>query len=152
MAKRVVVSINEMYRRRAVNWEWHYQSRGIAQTYSQEDREKVIRIISHEVPAPVMRLDGAIMDGIANLRGTSKALHYLLLSNMERSMMCVWYWSEAGWMELVREFQALPDIYEDHYYAYDAELDAVRFLPMCVYPRRGRKHDHAVALSCVCKN
>ena len=85
-----------------------------------------------------MLIDGSLLDGIENLLGMKRALGRLFTSGMERTMMCVWYWSESGWMEYVRQFQSLPDVMEDHCYVYDAALDAARLVPVSMLAGRGR--------------
>lgn len=130
MPRSVVISAQEMYNRRGSNWEAHYKNRDTAKLYAAVDCERVSDVISQNVPRPVMLADGSLLDGVENLRGMHKARHYLALNSMPREMMCVWYWSESAWMELVREFQSLPEIYEDYYMFYDETLDAMRLMPL----------------------
>ena len=123
MPRSNVITIQDMYRRRATNWEHHYKNRGLAKSFATEDQERISRAISQRVPYPKMLADGSLLDGMEELRGTAYALEYTSL-RLDRSMMCIWYWSESAWMELVREFQSLPDVDEDHYLFYDDKLDA----------------------------
>ncbi len=130
MSKRMIVRKKEMEKMRAANWEFHYANRRLANCFAEEDRRRVERMIVREVPEPEMLMNGALLDGMAELRGTNLVLIYLNMINTNRFMFCVWYWSEEAWMELVRSFQRLPEIYCDYYYLYDAVKDAVRYEPM----------------------
>jgi hypothetical protein len=44
--------------------------------------------------------------------------------------MCLWYWSPEGWEDFNRQYKNLPDVYEDHYYRYDEDLDIVNLVPL----------------------
>lgn len=129
MPRSVVLSVKDINMARAKNWEFHYQSRSMAKTFAVEDRERIEYNIRKRCPAPVLRVDAALLDGIENLRAMAYTLAYLSL-RLDRSMMCVWYWSETSWMDFVREFQSLPEVLEPHYLFYDEVLDAVQIKPL----------------------
>jgi hypothetical protein len=129
MAKSIV-TIHDMNKRRGENWEFHYKNRELAKMFCVQDCDHVSNVIRQNVPVPVMLLDAGLLDGIQNVRGMNKALENLALYHMDRAMMCLWYWSAEEWQAFVREFQSLPEIYEDHYMLYDSELDAMRLVPL----------------------
>jgi hypothetical protein len=135
MMNRKKITVKEMYRRRADAWEYHYRRREIAKTFNPEDRAHILLIVTQRVPAPVMLADGSVMDGIETLKAQAFVVKYLSLT-MDRSFMCPWYWSEENWMDFVRQYQALPDIYEPYYMAYNAEHDAMVFLLAEELPHR----------------
>ncbi|MBL0320724.1 MAG: hypothetical protein IPP74_15725 [Alphaproteobacteria bacterium] len=57
-----------------------------------------LRVIN-TIPAkslPIMRADGCLLEGIATVRGRSKAAYYLNIDQMQKGFV-VWYWSEDGW-------------------------------------------------------
>ena len=87
-------------------------------------------MIIREVPEPEMLMNGDLLDGMAELKGMNLVMIYLNMINTKRELFCIWYWSEEGWMELVRAFQRLPEIYCDYYHYYDVVKDAVRYMPM----------------------
>ena len=138
MPRKYVLSVKDINRRRGESWEQHYRNRELAKMYAPQDAARVSQIIMREVPPPEMRIDGSLLDGMANLRGMSAALAKTFQSGMPREMMCVWYWSESAWMEYVRQFQNLPDVIEDYVFMYDAALDAARLVPASTVARRGR--------------
>lgn len=131
MARRVVISKKEIYRMRGTNWEWHYQHhvmvRGLG---SSLDREKIARVIAREVPAPIMRIDGSLLEGMDVARGVARAMVELSFSYAYRDLICSWYWSNESWDSFVRLFQSLPEVEEDYYLLYDADLDAALIVPM----------------------
>ncbi len=129
MGRRIIFPKKEMWAMRASNWEFHYANRRLAQMYPEYDRVRAVNAIMREVPEPEMIMNGALLDGIENLRGTNWAIENLMFMNTSRHLMCIWYWSGEGWMELVRRFQRLPEITHDYYLIYDKEYDAVRYAP-----------------------
>ena len=130
MPRSIIITKAEINKRRGSNWAWHYQNREVAKMYAQQDQQRVSMVVASRVPAPVLLVDASVLDGIETLRAQNLALQYMTLSRMERTMMCVWYWSGEAWQEFVRAFQALPDVFEDHYYFYDETLDAMRIMPL----------------------
>jgi hypothetical protein len=131
MAKRYILPINEIYKRRGQNWEYHYNKRVmVAQSAHTLDVRHVTEIISLNVPPPELITDASILCGIATLKGVENALTSLHWTYQQHEIICIWYWTEEYWQDFVRAFQSLPDVYEDHYYAYDEELDAMRFYPL----------------------
>jgi hypothetical protein len=128
MPRSVIVTSRDMNKRRASNWECHYQHRGAVKLFSCEDAERVNRKLIQSTPAPVMLMDGSLLDGIENVRAQSKMVE--CFPGLARYMMCAWYWSESGWQDLVSHFQSLPEIFEDYYMFYDANLDAMRLMPV----------------------
>ncbi|MBI5942890.1 MAG: hypothetical protein HY864_00860 [Chloroflexi bacterium] len=137
MGRRYILSVKEIYARRAFNWEWHYKNRGAAKMYCVEDMVRVGAVIMREVPAPEMRIDGSLFEGMAHLLGTKAALGKTFPTG-DRVMMCAWYWSETAWMDFVRQFQNLPDVTEDYCFLYDEVLDVARLVPASTMPGRGR--------------
>lgn len=138
MPRKYVLSVDDINRRRGQSWEYHYNNRQLAKMYDPTDAARVSQIIMREAPPPEMRIDGSLLDGMANLRGMSAALAKTFQRGMPREMMCVWYWSESAWMEYVRQFQNLPEVTESYVYVYDAILDAARLVPASTVARRGR--------------
>lgn len=139
MPRSATLTVKDINRRRGSNWEWHYKNRQRAKLYSSDDAQRVSRIISGRVPAPVLLIDASLLDGIEHVRTMSNALE-CVSSSLPRCMMCIWYWSEEGWMEFVREFQALPDVTESYYMFYDEALDAMQLYPLSTIGKnRGHK-------------
>lgn len=131
MSRRVVISQKEIYRRRGTEWAWHYKNyvfvRGLGTSL---DREKIASVIQREVPNPIMRIDGSLVEGIETLRGVARTMEQCYFSWAYQDLICAWYWSEAGWDNFVQLFQSLPEVEQDYYLSYDAELDAILIVPM----------------------
>jgi len=125
------VTIKEIYASRAKEWERHYNNRRVVQeTYAIYDHASVCRVLQREIPPPVMRTDGSLVDGIPTLRGRAYAADLLKIDPMQKELMCLWYWSAEGWQDFERQYKSLPDVLEDHYYRYDEELDIVNLVPL----------------------
>jgi hypothetical protein len=130
MAKKLILSPKEMQVRRASAWEFHYKRRGWAMLFAPQDAARIAGMISANVPAPEMRLDGYVVDGIETLRGQCRVLERLNVEGIDRMSLCAWYWSESEWLQFIHLYQSLPEVYEPHYWYYDAALDAARVLPL----------------------
>lgn len=131
MPRKHIVTKKEMIARRAKEWEYHYNNRRkVQEVFAIYDPLRVASTITREIPPPVMRLDGSLIEGIATIRGRSKAAYYLSIDQSQKELMCLWYWTQEGWSDFERQFQALPDVTEDHYLVYDEEADAVLLAPV----------------------
>lgn len=131
MARRSVLRMKDINRLRGCNWEHHYKNRSMIGALAvNREKEYIARVIERSVPPPVMRVDGSLVEGIATLKGMDDALRDLALAYTYRELMCVWYWSLAGWDNFVAQFQSLPEVVEDYYYFYDAQIDAALLMPM----------------------
>ena len=134
MAKKYILTIKQIYKNRAAQWEFHYKQREtVKQISSSLDTHRVITVIQNHIPAPELLIDATLLHGMPHRKGrleTIDTLHWkLTFANMD--LLCIWYWTADYWQDFIRAFQALPDpIFEDYFYAYDAELDALRFLPV----------------------
>ncbi len=138
MSRRSIVTKDEIYLRRANNWSWHYDNRAVMrEIVSSIGESRVCATVAHYVPEPIMLIDGDILGTIERLRGECEALRSLRLGWKLQRLMCAWYTTEAGWLEFVRQFQSLEEVYEDYYLFYDAELDAVHLLPLSSKPKQG---------------
>lgn len=140
MPRRYIIPKKEVLRRRALEWEYHYNNRRIvAETFGMYDPYRVVNTLQKEIPAPIMRTDGSLLEGLATIKGRAQAADHLNIDPMQKDLMCVWYWSEDGWADLNRQYQNLPDVTEDYCLLYDAELDAAHLVPVSQKP-----HDHPV--------
>lgn len=138
MGRRIVVSKNEIYKRRARSWEYHYSNRGLVKQIALSlDAQKIINTIVRCVPEPKLRVDGCLIEGIDTLSGTHEAVASLRWTTAQSKILCVWYWSEVYWMQFVHEFQNLPDVTEDYYMVYDEKEDAIQLAPMSSKPKQG---------------
>lgn len=138
MGRRIVISKNEIYKKRAQSWEYHYSNRGLVKQISLSlDAQKIINTIVRYVPAPQLRVDGCLLEGMDTLKGIHEAAAALRWTTAQSKIICVWYWSEVYWMQFVHEFQNLPEVTEDYYLIYDAKKDAVQLAPMSSKPKQG---------------
>ncbi len=135
MPRRYIIPKKEVIRRRALEWEYHYNNhRIVSETFVMHDPYRVINTISREVPAPIMRADGSLLEGLATVRGRSIAADLLNIDQSQKELMCVWYWSEDGWADFNRQYQNLPDVTEDYCLRYDEELDVAWVVPVSQKP------------------
>lgn len=135
MARKYIIPKKEVIARRALEWEYHYNNRRtVKEVFGIYDPLRVINTITREIPAPIMRADGSLLEGIATVRGRSKAAYDLNIDQMQKDLMCLWYWSDDGWANLNAQFQNLPDVTEDYCLLYDAEIDAALIVPKSQKP------------------
>lgn len=136
MPRKYIIPKKEVLARRALEWEYHYGNRRkVKEVFGIYDPLRVINTITREIPAPIMRADGSLLEGIATVRGRSKAAYYLNIDQMQKDLMCLWYWSEDGWANLNAQFQNLPDVTDDYCLLYDPEIDAAHIVPKSVQVR-----------------
>ncbi|MBL0320759.1 MAG: hypothetical protein IPP74_15900 [Alphaproteobacteria bacterium] len=136
MARKYIIPKKEVLARRALEWEYHYGNRRkVMEVFGIYDPLRVINTITREIPSPIMRADGSLLEGIATVRGRSKAAYYLNIDQMQKDLLCLWYWSEDGWANLNAQFQNLPDVTEDYCLLYDPEIDAAHIVPKSVQVR-----------------
>lgn len=130
MPRKYIIPKKEVIARRALEWEYHYNNRRkVRECFVVYDPLRVINTITREIPAPIMRADGSLLEGIATVRGKSKAAYLLNIDQEQKDLMCLWYWSEDGWANLNAQYQNLPDVTEDYCLLYDAGIDAAWIVP-----------------------
>lgn len=130
MARKYIIKQKEVLARRALEWEYHFNNRRtVKEVFVIYDPLRVINTLTREIPSPIMRADGSLLEGIATVRGKSKAAYLLNIDQMQKDLMCLWYWSEDGWANLNAQFQNLPEVTEDYCLKHDDELDAAWIVP-----------------------
>lgn len=140
MGRRLIVRKDDIYKRRAEAWEFHYQNRETAKQLSScLDVTKILITISREVPSPELDITGRLITSHEIDQGINKALDCLRWTWKQRDLICLWYWSELHWMEFVRAFQKLPDVFEDYYWLYSKKTDDVKLVPMSSKPKQGSR-------------
>lgn len=140
MARRRIVKRDDVYKRRADAWATHYQNREVVRAMSNHwTAERIIGELERGLPSPEMGIDGNLLDYPLAVRreyGNGKILPWTL-----SHLLCVWYWSEDRWMEMVRLYQSLPEIYEDFYWRYQPEpYDRQVLFPVSTNAPRGRSY------------
>jgi len=129
MPRRTIISVKEIYKRRASAWEWHYNNRKTARSAGM-NTEHIAQVVQRCVPRPVMRIDGTLSESIAVIKGVDRAINELNFTYLLRDLMCSWYWSQAGWDDFVAQFQSLPEPTENHYLSYEPESDTILIVPL----------------------
>jgi hypothetical protein len=130
MAKAYLLTVKEINKRRAANWEFHYAQRTYArQAAASVDVDHIARAIQRNIPAPELLVDGSILSGIEEIRGIQAALIALHWNYTQRDLLCIWYWKDEYFQDFTRAFQSLPEVFTPYQYAYDEEKDALRFIP-----------------------
>jgi hypothetical protein len=132
MPRREVLTVKEIYKRRATAWEMHYRNRTTARQIAiqMNDATRVIRAIQKHVPAPEIEFDGYLYRPLDVIKGEAAAAEEIGITPLQKCLMCTWYWSDSGWEGFVKVFQSLPDVEEDYYWTYDAERDGAMLVPM----------------------
>ena len=132
MPRREIVTVKEIYQRRATAWEMHYRNRNLARQIAVQmnDPMRVINAITRHVPDPQIEFDGYLYRPLDVIKGEAEAAAEIGISPMNKALMCVWYWSDTGWDSFVQGFQSLPDVEEDHYWTYDQDRDGAMLVPM----------------------
>ena len=141
MPRRVIVKKDEMYRKRASAWEFHYNNRNIARGMCSYGKDGArISLIVKDYCIRELRMDGWFLDVPFESRRVMEwqVLNQCGLSHMQTDLLCHYYWTEAGWMEFVRLWQAMPEVEEDYYHRYDPlPNDRLLLVPMSSKPKRG---------------
>ena len=142
MPRRLTLSARKIIERRASAWETHYKRRALVIELCKAgwDGEQVARSLEMSYPAPVLGIDGNFEEIPIALRRTEedRLLRLFRLDRKYRDYLCSWYWTGDGWQEFVRQYQALPDVYEDWYWKYEPEPDRLVLAPMSSKPKQGR--------------
>lgn len=139
MPRREIVTVKEMQERRANAWERSYRHRGMAQATIMNSVSITTRILSaiqRHVPPPEMLIDGYLYRSLDVIKGEAMAAAEIGISPVNKEVMCLWYWTDAGWDQFVQAYQALPEIYEPYYWTYDAERDGAILTPVSSKPMR----------------
>lgn len=123
MPRRILLSVQDIYRRRAASWEEHYQRRNLvsATVANGMDAIKVIRVINKNLPNPMIEIDGYLYRPLDVIKGEALSAYELGIPQESKHLMCQWYWSVTQWDEFVFLYQGLPDITDRYYLQYDAE-------------------------------
>jgi len=142
MSRRIVLTAKQIYERRGLAWQRHYDNRAIAAQLCKTgwDGVQITRTLSIDYPEPTLEIDGWLLDVPLYLRQehADRLISLFKLSYLHRDLLCSWYWTEPGWLGFVRQYQALPDVYEAYYYAYDPEPnDRLLLVPMSSKPKQG---------------
>jgi len=149
MARRQVVRKADVYRLRGVNWELHYKNRGMCRSMVEIgwNSVDVTCSITSVYPVPVVQMDGDAPDVPLILRQQFEDQLLCDCRLRDRRLLNVWYWSESGWMDYVKQFQSLPDAYEDYYWKYESEGDRLLLVPMSSKQKPGTSASKNVHLS-----
>lgn len=148
MPRRLIVRKDDIYKRRAEAWEFHYKNREMAKQISGGlDVQKILITISREVPPPELDITARLITTHEIDQGINKALDGLRWTWKQRDLICLWYWSELHWMEFVRAFQKLPDVFEDYYWLYSKKTDDVKLVPMSSKPKQGSRKEAVVEMA-----
>lgn len=133
MPRKYIIPKKEVLTRRALEWEHHYNNRRkVKECFVVYDAFRVINTITREIPPPIMRADGSLLECLATVRGRSKAAYLLNIDQEQKDIMCLWYWSDDGWVDYNAQFQNLPEVTEDYALRYDHEIDAAWIVPKSV--------------------
>ena len=63
MPRRYIIPMQEIYKRRALEWEYHFKNRRtVAENLVMYDQYRVTRTLQREMPAPIMRADGSLLE------------------------------------------------------------------------------------------
>lgn len=127
--------------RRACAWERHYRRREIAShlcTLGWSGTRVIQALTAAGYPEPELDVDGDLLSVPLYLRQGKQDELLSLLKIQDHALLCVWYWTEMRWMQFVRQFQSLPDVYEDYYYRYEPlPVDRIVLVPMSSKPKQG---------------
>lgn len=139
MARKLIVTKEKIYLRRADHWQEHYKRREMARAIMQSGFSPRVMLsrLYMDLPAPALDVDGDFLQMAFDDR-RKMGMVALTYGRLPSDLLCRWYWSPEAWQEFVRAFQALPDIFEDYYYTFDKATDRV-WLAAVSTARRGRR-------------
>jgi hypothetical protein len=144
----MVYKAAEIYRLRGVYWNRYYHFRVYARNLEMESARVLNALVQAGMPEPEIQLDGSIYYHGDVIRASHAALDALgwvkgIAVDSEvcitwLDLMCPYFWSESGWMNYVRLYEALPDPVGDCYITYERELDGGKLVPMASKSKRGK--------------
>jgi hypothetical protein len=142
MPRRIILPVRMIYEKRGLAWAFHYKNRETVRALCAAgwDGTQVAVELSQLFPQPQLQIDGSLLDIPLNIRRefADTTLSRFRLSIFQRDLLCLWYWTESGWQEFVRQYQSLPDVYENYYYKYDPEPnDRLLLVPISSKPKQG---------------
>lgn len=141
MSRRLIVKKDDIYRKRGEAWSSHYQNRNIVKEMCAYGLDGArISMVLQRFCVRELDIDGSFLSIPLDLRQGKEdsVLSECGLTPFQRDFLCDWYWTENGWLEFVRLYQALPEVEEDFYYLYESEpVDRFRLVPMSSKPKRG---------------
>ncbi len=142
MPRRYVFKVEEIYRRRGVAWARYYEYRNMARNMGNVgwNGENIARVLESQehYGRPTLEIDGFLLDIPMAVRWEHERGLLSRFRLSDRDMLCPWWWTEAGWMAFVREYQNLPDPQESYYLRYEPmPLDRGRLVPMSSKPKQG---------------
>lgn len=141
MPRRIVYSIKQIYENRLLAWEFHYKNRELARVHSAAgvNALDLVQALSIYYPKPELQIDGFMLSvPLYTRREHEDGLRSRF--RVSRDLLCSWYWTESHWLEFVREYQNLPEIYQAYYLRYDPEPnDRALLVPMDSKPKQGSK-------------
>lgn len=147
MPRRYVMKVKEIYRLRGVYWARHYRFRQFSISCGVDGICVINALVKAGMPDTEVQIDGSIYAPLDVIHAGHRALEVLGMRNSFADdseisitwldLMCPYFWTETGWMQYVRLYEALADpVEEDYYMIYDAERDGGRFVPMSSKPSR----------------
>lgn len=140
MPRRRIVKRDDVYKLRAAAWARHYENREVVRVMGNHwNAARIVVELERGLPVPEMGIDGSLLDYPLAVR--REFGHGKILPETLSNLLCVWYWSEDHWMEMVRLYQSLPEIYEDFYWRYQPEpYDRLVLFPVSTNAPRGRSY------------
>lgn len=141
MGRRVIVSRDQMYKNRASAWEFHYNNRNIARSLCSIgfDGGRISYILK-DFCVRDLSMDGNFLDIPMQTRRQfeDSALRSCGLARTQTDLLCDLYWTQQGWLEFVRLWQALPEVEEAYYHVYDPlPNDRLLLVPVSSKPKQG---------------
>lgn len=150
MPRRMIVTKKQIYARRGEAWSSHYRNRETAKTMISAgwNGTQIVSSLNASWSTPEMEIDGRTLDIPLNIRQEWGSRLQNIHQINDRDLLCIWYWTADNWQDFVRQFQSLPDVYEDYYYLYEPEpIDRMRLIPMSSKPKQGSEKKVQVPIS-----
>jgi hypothetical protein len=95
MAKKYILKIKDIHKKRAMQWAYHYDKREIVKQISPSlDVHRIITIIQNYIPAPELLVDGSLLNGRPHLAGirldlpAKRTALYLVLGSRLLAKLC----------------------------------------------------------------
>src|SRR3990167_3665036 len=119
MARRLIITPEQIYARRAQEWAWHYEKRSFVKCLIENGWgvAVIIEVLERELPKPRLLLDASLAWLPIQERKAFERPYQVLcrlgwpVDYMD--LLNIWYWGEAYWMLFVNEFQSLSDVVEN---------------------------------------
>lgn len=108
MPRKTRITYKDLQVIRMDNYQSHLQAKRTADAHDEKFRAIVARSLDH-LPPPTLNFWGVETSQYKTEGDWRQLISLADMFNLPAWVCCSWYWSEAGWKDLEKQWQNLPD-------------------------------------------